>query len=400
MLVLARGRFGSAPARVLQQVQRSGTVTREDLARLTGLSPATVARTVGVMVDECLLRERPDLARDGAVGRPSVPLEIDSGRHSVLGVHVGKRVTTVGLVALDGRVVGQSRFRTGGDLEELVERASRLANNLVSESLERTVLAVGLVAPWDELPYDERKLADALAGRTGLEVSTANHVAAVAAAEYLGQRRHGVRCTAYVYVRETAGMALANDMVDRTEISRVANLTHLPTRSDVACSCGQTGCFAATAGDDALAQRAADQGIVTRPEIEQVLAAARSGDVASRPAAARAGPGARQHHGGAPGHDRARQRRARGPGVHRLPTGHPRHRGGVPRGDHAASDGALLHALRHRRPGRGCGHRGAGLVLRGPVRVARTRPRHRELLTFTARRRRPTASHRPAHPRS
>ena len=108
MLVLARGRFGSAPARVLQQVQRSGTVTREDLARLTGLSPATVARTVGVMVDECLLRERPDLARDGAVGRPSVPLEIDSGRHSVLGVHVGKRVTTVGLVALDGRVVGAS----------------------------------------------------------------------------------------------------------------------------------------------------------------------------------------------------------------------------------------------------------------------------------------------------
>ena len=57
MLVLARGRFGSGPARVLQQVQRSGTVTREDLSRITGLSPATVARTVGVMVDECLLRE-------------------------------------------------------------------------------------------------------------------------------------------------------------------------------------------------------------------------------------------------------------------------------------------------------------------------------------------------------
>src|SRR6478735_3031185 len=281
MLVLARGRFGSAPARVLQQVQRSGTVTREDLARLTGLSPATVARTVGVMVDECLLRERPDLARDGAVGRPRVPLEIDSGRHSVLGVHVGKRVTTVGLVALDGRVVGQSRFRTGGDLEELVERASRLANNLVSESLERTVLAVGLVAPWDEITYGERELADALALRTGLEVSTANHVAAVAAAEYLGQRRHGVGCTAYVYVRETAGMALANDMVDRTEISRVATLTHLPTRSDAECSCGQTGCFAATAGDDAVAQQALDRRIVDRPEIELVLAAARSGDVAA-----------------------------------------------------------------------------------------------------------------------
>jgi predicted NBD/HSP70 family sugar kinase len=156
-----------------------------------------------------------------------------------------------------------------------------VANTLVSESLERTVLAVGLVAPWEEIVHDERDLAEALAVRTGLEVSTANHVAAVAAAEYLGQRRHGVGCTAYVYVRETAGMALANDMVDRTEISRVANLTHLPTRSDVACSCGQIGCFAATAGDDALARRAVEQGIVDRPEIEQVLAVARSGDVAA-----------------------------------------------------------------------------------------------------------------------
>ena len=122
MLVLARGRFGSAPARVLDQVRRSGALTRDELARLTGLSAATVARTTGLLVEECLLRERPDLARPGAVGRPGVPLEIDPGRHSVLGVHVGRRVTTVGLVALDGQVVAQSRVRTRGDHDELARR--------------------------------------------------------------------------------------------------------------------------------------------------------------------------------------------------------------------------------------------------------------------------------------
>jgi predicted NBD/HSP70 family sugar kinase len=278
VLVLARGRFGSAPARVMQQVRRSGALTREELTRVTGLSAATVARTVGALVEECLLRERPDLGRPGAVGRPSVPLEIDPGRHSVLGVHVGKRVTTVGLVGLDGRVVGQSRFRTRGDVAEVTGRVVHHANALVSASLERTVLAGGLVAPWDEVPYDEQQLAGALAQRTGLEIETANHVAAVAAAEYLAKRRTGDRCTAYVYVRETAGFALATDLTDRTEISRVATLTHFPTRTDEACPCGQRGCFAAVAGDEAVARRAVRDGVVDQPEIELVLTAARQGD--------------------------------------------------------------------------------------------------------------------------
>lgn len=281
MLVLAQGRFGSAPARVMQQVRRSGALTREEIARLTGLSAATVARATGTLLEECLLRERPDLGRPGAVGRPGVPLEVDPGRHSVLGVHVGKRVTTVGLVGLDGQVVGQSRFRTRGDVEELAHRVVRHANGLVSASLERTVLAAGLVAPWDEVPYGERRLAAVLADGIGLEVATAHHVAAVAAAEYLGRRRTGDRCTAYLYVRETAGFAVANDLVDRTEISRVATLTHFPTRSEGECSCGQRGCFAAVAGDDAVARHAASSGIVADPEIEHVLTAARAGDAAA-----------------------------------------------------------------------------------------------------------------------
>jgi predicted NBD/HSP70 family sugar kinase len=281
MIVLARGRFGSAPARVLEQVRRSGALTREELARLTGLSPATVARTTATLVDECLLRERPDLVRAGSVGRPSSPLEIDSGRHSVLGVHIGQRVTTVGLVGLDGRVVGQSRLRTQGDEADLVARVVRHANLLVAGSEERTVLAAGLVAPWGEVAYDEATLAARLEVATGLEVSTANHVAAVVAAEYLGKRRSGDGCTAYVYVRDTAGFALANDLPDRTEISRAATLTHFPTREAATCSCGATGCLAAVASDHALARRAYDEGVVDQPEIDALLTAARGG---SRPA--------------------------------------------------------------------------------------------------------------------
>ena len=254
--------------------------------------------------------------------------------------------------------------------------------------LERTVLAVGLVAPWDEIPYDERELADALAVRTGLEVSTANHVAAVAAAEYLGQRRHGVRCTAYVYVRETAGMALANDMVDRTEISRVADPDPPadPLRRRVLVRPDRL------LRRDCRRRRRRPAGVrrgdrASRPEIEQVLAAARSGDAAA---------------------DQLLRERARVLGtttavlrdmiapdsvvlVGQAFTGYPPAIPDIAAAFREATTLAPME-LSFTRFGTGvqaaaAGHRGARLRLRGPARPARPRPRHRELLTLTARRR-------------
>jgi predicted NBD/HSP70 family sugar kinase len=279
MLVLARGRFGSGPARVLEQVRRSGTITREELARLTGLSPATVARTLGVLVEECLVRERPDLLPGGGVGRPSVPVQIDPDRHVALGVHVGRRTTTVGLVDLTGRVVSQRRSPTGSGADDVVAGVVAAATRLLAGLPDRSLLSVGLVAPWGAIDHDQADLVARLEAGTGLEVSTANHIAAVVAAEYLAKRQGAPGCTAYVYARDTVGFALATDLADRTEISRVAALTHFPTRSDVVCPCGATGCLEAVASDDALARRAHDEGVTARADIEALHAAARAGDL-------------------------------------------------------------------------------------------------------------------------
>lgn len=281
MIVLARGRFGSAPARVLEQVRRSGPVTREELARVTGLSPATVARTIGTLVEEHLVRERTDLVR-GGVGRPSAPVDLDPDHHVTLGVHVGKRLTTVGLVDLAGNLVSQTRGATPeSGAEAIVSTAVRGATQLLAANPDRSVLSAGLVAAWGDVDVDEADLGDRLAAATGFEVSTAHHVAAVVAAEYMAKRRDADGCTAYVYVRDTAGFALANDVPDRTEVSRVAALTHFPTRSPLLCGCGRAGCFVAVASDHALARRAHETGVVARPEIEALHAAARAGSAAA-----------------------------------------------------------------------------------------------------------------------
>ncbi len=278
MLVLERGRSGSGPARVLEQVRRAGTVTREELARRTGLSPATVARTVATLVEECLVRERPDQVPEGLVGRPSAPVEVNPERHVVLGVHIGKRTTTVALVDLTGRLVRQARSGTpASGPDDVVALVVQRATALLSESPDRSVLSAGLVAPWGDIGLDGGDLTRRLEAATDLRVATAHHVAAVIAAEYLARRHKAGGCTAYLYARDTAGFALATDHTDRTEISRVAALAHFPTRSDVVCSCGATGCLEAVASNHALARRAYDDGLVDRPEIDALHAAAATG---------------------------------------------------------------------------------------------------------------------------
>jgi predicted NBD/HSP70 family sugar kinase len=280
MIVIARGRFGPTPTRVLEPLRFRGPITRDQIAKQSGLSQATVARTVATLIDEGLVRERADLAPAGAVGRPNLPVEVDPAHYAVLGVHVGRKALTVALVDLSGRPVAQVRLATpSGSLREVMAPVAEQATGLVKAHPQRTILSAGVVAPWGDLALSMDDARAMLARATGLEVATGDHVAAVAAAEYLARGRKQPGCTMYMYARDTAGFALANELPSRTEISRVGRLTHFPSGSDVACHCGALGCLEATASDEAVGRRAYDAGLVAKPDIEAAAAAARRGDL-------------------------------------------------------------------------------------------------------------------------
>ena len=163
MILLARGRFGATATRVLEPLRVHGPMAREAIAEASGLSLATVARTVAALSAERLVQERPDLAEPGTVGRPRVPLEIDPDHFAVLGVHVGRKATTVSLVDLAGRPAAHvrvatpsgSRSRTAAvtpvEVDALVATISKAAAGLVARHSHRTLLSAGVVAPWLDL---------------------------------------------------------------------------------------------------------------------------------------------------------------------------------------------------------------------------------------------------------
>lgn len=280
-VVVTRGRFGPAASRVLEQVRGGRLLTREQLGRATGLSPASVTRAVTALVGGGLLRERPDRVLAGVNGRPGLPVEIDPEEYVVIGVHLGTRVTTVALGDLDGRPLASRRRARNPEDRPDFDWVAGQAMAMLRDVPRRVPLGAGLVSPFAELGLDRQLAGSALEEVLGLEVTTTDHVAAVAAAELIHRRRGAApaasSATAYLYVRNTAGFALALENDGAAEVSQVTNLAHFPTGSTVRCGCGRTGCLGAAASDHAVAHAARTAGLVSVPDIDAVHAAAADG---------------------------------------------------------------------------------------------------------------------------
>lgn len=265
---------------VVAAIRQHGLAFRDQIATRTGLSTATVARAVSDLAAAGLVRERADRSRTGSVGRPSVPVSLDDERYVVVGVHLGRRVVTVSLTGIDGTVLAVSTIEAPQHgVDELVAAVVTRTRSMLDRVPARRALALGIVAPWRDIEYTLEQVVDRLSRATELPVEAADHIQAIAAAEFAGGRRRpadGV--TLYVYARDTVGFAVVWDgTLAHHDASRVGRLAHLPTGSTARCPCGAEGCLEATVSDQSLAARAYDDGVIDEPEIGALLSAARNG---------------------------------------------------------------------------------------------------------------------------
>lgn len=279
LLTLTRAQGGPAAAHVLELVRSGRVVTREQIVANGDLSPATVRRVTSTLIAARLLRERHDLAHDGLVGRPRVPVEIHTSGHVVIGVHVGRRRTTVALGDLTGRVIAHAEVPRAAGSPIRLTHLSKVAAHLLGRVGGREPLAVGLVAPWRELGASPDEAGAQMAELTGLEVRTGDPVGSIAAADHFQRDLDAVGHTLYLHAADTVGWAMVANRGARTEYFRGSSLTHFPTALDTACGCGRHGCLEAVAGDDHFAEGLYAEGLVTAPTASAVYARAGDPDV-------------------------------------------------------------------------------------------------------------------------
>ncbi|NUO46513.1 MAG: MarR family transcriptional regulator, partial [Streptomyces sp.] len=130
---------------VLRSVLEHGPVARSTIARLTGLSPASVTDYCARFARLGLIEEAAAPRRSNGVGRPHVPVDLDSSRFVVGGVHVAVPYTTVALLDLRGRVVASRELRhtDGTDPGPVLARAADGLGALLAASPGCRPLGVG-----------------------------------------------------------------------------------------------------------------------------------------------------------------------------------------------------------------------------------------------------------------
>lgn len=277
MLVVSHGTNASSVARVFDHVRRGGAVLREDLVSAVGLSPATVSRAIADLSRAGLVRARPEMGRVGAVGRPSIPVQLETRAHGVIGVHLGRRWTTVALADLRGHVLEHVDFPNSESIRQTIERVCETVEHLASSAAGRILVSAGVVSPWIDLKNSREQILERVGEALGVPVLDADHITAAAAAEHGLAGQGSIGTTAYVYARDTIGFAIAEGSADQTTVTRARMLTHFPTGSAYPCRCRSMGCLEATASDNAIALRAHAEGLIAEPDIQGVHAAARAG---------------------------------------------------------------------------------------------------------------------------
>jgi len=244
---------------VLQTLYRSGTLSRADLARATGLTRVTISDLVADLMDEKLVVEVGQ--RDGSrPGKPATMLDINRGGFQIIGIDLSDYAVFRGAILdLDGVVLERAEVPLDGATgADATAKVVALAQQLV-EAASLPLLGIGVGSPgivdlagtvlsapnlgWPSDGAGE-PLQETLAAATGLPVIVANDANAAALAEHsfgaalsdmmLIKVGHGVGAGLII-----GGTALFGSRFAAGEIGHVV----VGTDGGAACACGKVGCL-------------------------------------------------------------------------------------------------------------------------------------------------------------
>lgn len=278
---------------VLRSVLDHGPVARSTIARLTGLSPASVTDYCARFTELGLIREASAPRRSNGVGRPHVPVDLDASRFVVGGVHVAVPYTTIALLDLRGRVVARRELKHGRtDPGRVLTRAADGLAGLLAGAPGCRPLGVGVAAGgWVDresgtvvehplLGWRDVAVREPFAERTGLPVHVDGHARALVNAERLFGPARRSRSVLHLFVGNVVDAAFATgDEVHHGPRSQAGAIAHLPVPGGTEpCECGHVGCLQAELSERTLCRRAREAGVAEGVNPMHVVAAAAAGD--------------------------------------------------------------------------------------------------------------------------
>jgi predicted NBD/HSP70 family sugar kinase len=231
------------------------------------------------------------------MGRPHVPVDLNTARHVVAAVHIAVPYTTIALLDLRGRVIVERRTpHPATDPVAIVDRAAGvLAALLDGHCGTATPLGLGVATGgrvdqdsgtavehpmlgWQDVP-----LRQLFAERTGLPVYVDGHSRALLQGERLFGAARGHDSALLLFIGNVVDAAFAADgRVHYGPRSQAGAIAHLPLDGNTErCPCGRAGCLQVAVSDETLARRAFGEGVTATPDFAVLLEIAQRGDPAA-----------------------------------------------------------------------------------------------------------------------
>lgn len=279
---------------VLDALRQQGSLSRSELAGLTGLTAATISNIVEELIADGYVKSEGQGESQG--GRKPTLLSLVAGARQVVAVDVAVDRVTVALTDLLARPLAVEVLPspTGKMPLAVVEEVAATVNQLVERRRRPPVLGVGVAFPgptdveggialtapnlpgWDHVP-----LGDLLAERVKLPVHVENDANAAA----LGERSYGAARGVRHLIFLLLDLGIGGGFLFGGEIYRgfqgaAGEVGHMIIDiNGRRCGCGSTGCLETVASGIALTRRLAERvGKEEREKLSLLLDAARADD--------------------------------------------------------------------------------------------------------------------------
>lgn len=285
-------------AQVAQVLLQHGASARAEIARRAGLSATSLTKITAYMIRMRMIRELAAVS-GGDTGRPRVPVALDTSYHRFVGLHIGLRRTTGGLLDLAGNVVVEHavthrRPTRSGILAEArnlrteLEAAAGGADRVLGTGVvtggrvdpDRGVVVEHPLLGWRDVPLVTEM------GPAAHPILVDSSVRGLALAEtYLGAARD-TSSSVFLFIGNIVGAGLMIDgRLRKGHDAAAGTIDHLSLGADALgeqCRCGRRDCLAALASDVAVLAKARSAGLV-RPHgsFESLVKKSRSGDPAA-----------------------------------------------------------------------------------------------------------------------
>src|SRR5215216_4907627 len=256
---------------VLNTIKAQGPIGRADIARQTGLSPATVTSISAKLISQNLVLEKS--AGDSSGGRPPILLVINPKGGYVIGIKLTETHAVCAFTDLEAQIIAKSSVPLSGhEPSQVVDDLAQMVLLLLREQkiAKKQLLGVGLglagivdaekgmlrqspIYGWDNVP-----LRGMLQSKLHIPIYVENDVNTLTLTErWFG---HGQDIDNFLTVTVGRGVGLGivvNGQFYRGQTGGAGEFGHTTMNPDgPLCACGKYGCLEAYVGDPALIRSA------------------------------------------------------------------------------------------------------------------------------------------------